>query len=379
MVRYLLPVLSFFLVFSLVGCGSPPAVPVAGPPEVVVLQVIARNIPENATFVGSTVANRTVNLAARVTGTLRERPYVEGAVVAAGAPLFVLDPREFEASVQAAEAQVANAAAQLVKAEADFNRIEPLVKTGVVAQTDLDAKRAAVLMAKAEALGSEAALAQARLNREYATVTAPFAGIIGKASVDPGALVSPSTGTLAVLDQVDPMAIQFTVAESALLKWRKELTSGAIKAPLADQLTLTAQQIDGSIYPQEGHISFRDVRIDSQTGTALIRATFPNAQGQLRAGQFMRVSLSGATRVDAIVIPQAAVVQSPTGASVMVVDAGGKVEARLVELGAWDGTNWVITSGLKSGETIIVEGLQKARHGAVVKATPAAPAAPVAK
>lgn len=370
------------LLVALAGCGAPPAAPVAGPAEVVVITAVAQDVPEHATFVGSTVANLTVNVISRVTGTLRERPYVEGSVVQEGAPLFVLDQREFTARVQAQEAEVANAAAQLAKAESDYARLEPLAKSGAASQADLDAKRAAVLSAKAATLGADAGLEQAKLNLEYATIKAPFTGIVGKASVDPGALVSPSSGTLAVLDQVDPMAIQFTVAESTILAWRKDITDGIITSPLVDQLTLNAQQVDGSMYPEDGHISFRSVRIDSQTGTARIRALFPNAKGLLRAGQFMRVNLTGAVRVNAIVIPQRAVIQSPSGASVLVVGEDNKVEAHIVTLGAWHGSDWVVSNGVKAGEKVIVEGLQKARPGAVVNPTALSeqpPASPAAK
>lgn len=365
MTRYVLPV----LVAVLAGCGAPPAPPVAGPAEVSVIQVAARDLPETATFVGRTVANRTVELRARVTGFLRARPYTEGALVKEGDPLFILDPREFSAALQSAEAQVAQSAAQLAKAEADFGRIEPLAKAGAAPQTDLDASRAALLSAKAGTASAEASLAKATLNQEYATITAPFAGLVGKAAVDQGALVSPSSGVLAVIDQVDPMAIEFTVAETELMAWRKGLTDGTLKAPAVDHLTLKAQLIDGSIYPQEGRISFRDVRIDPQTGTALVRASFPNPEGQLRSGQFVRVHITGTVRVGALVVPQGAVLQSPTGASLLIVGAGDTVEARAVTLGAWQDDGWVIRSGLKAGEMVIVEGVQKARPGAVVKTT----------
>jgi membrane fusion protein (multidrug efflux system) len=361
------------------SCGAPPAPPAPGPAEVTVQVITPQDVPENGTFVGRTVADRTVELRARVTGTLSSRPYDGGTLVQQGAPLFVLDQREFAAALQAAEAKVAQAAAQLAKAEADFGRIEPLAKAGAAPQTELDASRAALLSAKAGVASAAAALERARLDLEYATITAPFTGLVSNANVDPGALISPSTGALAVIDRVDPMAIEFTVSESELLAWRRGMTDGTLKAPAMDQLSLTAQLVDGSTYPNPGHISFRDIRISPQTGTALIHATFPNPEGGLRAGQFVRVHIAGAIRVGALIVPQGAVLQSPTGASLLVVGAGDKVEARPVVLGAWRDTGWIITSGLKAGETVIVEGLQKARPGAVVKPTPAPVAvAPVA-
>lgn len=369
-----LPMVAFAaFTLTLAACGKPPAAPTPGPAEVVVMTVAAEDVPESPTVVGRTVANRTVELRARVTGTLSERPYTEGAVARQGDVLFRLDPREFDAAVQGAEAQLAQGEAQLAKAQSDFGRIEPLAKAGAAPQTDLDAARAALLSAKAGRTGAEAQLARAKLDQEYATITAPFAGIVGKAAVDPGALVSPNSGTLAVLDQVDPMAVEFTVAEQELSAWLRDIASGRLKAPTVDRLPVMAKLIDGSDYPETGHIAFRDVRISPETGTALIRATFPNGKGLLRAGQFVRVTITGAVRVGALLVPQSAVLQSPTGASVLVLAAGDKVEARPVVLGRWNGTRWEIESGLKAGETVIVDGVQKARPGAVVKPVAATP------
>ncbi len=372
-----LPLSALLLACGLAAsCGKPPAAPAAAPPTVTVLTVVPEDLPEESTFVGRTVANRTVELRARVTGTLRERPYAEGALVKAGDVLFRLDPREFDAAVQGAEAQKAQAEAQLAKARADFGRIEPLAKAGAAPQTELDAVRAAQLSAIAAVTGAEAALARARLDQEYATITAPFAGLVGKAQVDPGALVSPSSGVLAVLDQVDPVAIEFTVSERELIRWREDLAAGRLKAPTVDHLTLRAQLVSGETYPETGQISFRDVRISPETGTALIRALFPNPTGVLRAGQFVRVQITGATRVGALLVPQGAVLQSPTGASLLVVKPDGLVEARPVTLGAWRGDRWVVTAGLSGGETVIADGVQKARPGAPVTVVPTTTAAP---
>jgi membrane fusion protein (multidrug efflux system) len=368
---HLHPVLPLALLVVLAGCGQPPAAPPATPAAVTVLTVQPENIPEEATFVGRTVANRTVEIRARVTGTLRDRPYTEGEVVQKGDVLFTLDPREFAAALQSAEAQVAQAGAQLAKAEADFARIEPLAKAGAAPQTELDAGRATLLSARAGVTAADAALASARLNVEYATITAPFSGLAGRAQVDPGALISPSSGVLTILDQVDPIAIEFTVSEQELIRWREDITAGVIKAPKPDQLTLTARLVSGETYPETGAISFRDVRISPETGTALVRGTFPNPKGLLRAGQFVRVHITGATRIGAVLVPQSAVLQSPTGASVLTVGADGKVASKTVTLGAWRGDRWIISHGLAAGDTVIVDGVQKARIGATVTTTPA--------
>lgn len=357
-------------VLALAACGKPPAPPAAGPPEVGVITIAAEDIPAEFSYVGRTVPNNSVQLRARVTGILLERPYQEGQLVKKGDLLFRIDPAEFQATVDSAKARVAQAEAQVAKFAAELKRTEPLAKAGAASQSDLDAAIASSLAANADRDAAKADLIRAQLDLAYSTITAPFAGIAGKASVDPGALVSPSSDILATLDEVDPIAIDFTVSESELLGLRADLKAGRLKAPELEKLPLKAQLVDGSVLPQDGHLAFRDVRIKPETGTALIRARFPNPDGKLRAGQFIRLTLTGATRIGALLVPQTAVLQSPTGATVYVVDKDGKAEVRKIALGAWRQDRWVISDGLAVGDIVVVDGVQRVRGGQPVKATP---------
>ena len=361
-------------VLIIAACGKPPALPVAGPPEVGTIVVATEDIPANMSYVGRSVANNTVELRARVTGILLERPYQAGQVVKKDDLLFLIDPREFEATRDSAKARVAQAEAQVAKTAAELKRTEPLAKAGAASQSDLDGAIAGSLAALADRDAAKASLVKAELDLSFATITAPFSGIAGKATVDPGALVSPSSGTLAVLDEVDPIAVEFTVSEAELVRMRSDLTSGKLKSPGIDHLLVKATLVDGSQLPDEGRIAYRDVRIKPETGTALIRATFPNAKGQLRAGQFIRLTITGATRVGVLLVPQTAVLQSPTGANLYVIDAEGKAEVRKISLGAWQADRWEIRDGLKAGDQVVVDGVQRVRAGAPVKAMPWKPA-----
>jgi membrane fusion protein (multidrug efflux system) len=337
--------------------------------------VTKQDVPVSGTFVGRTVANRTINVVARVTGVLLERPYVEGDPISEGAVLFRIDPQELQATLESARAKVAQCEAQVSKADTDLKRVEPLAKAGAAPIADLDTARTTLLGAQADLRAAKSQVVNAELNLSYTTIKAPFSGLAGKANVDVGGLISPSSGTLCVLDQVDPIAVEFTVSEQELLAWRADIAGGRIKTPGLDHLTVVATLLNGASYPETGKLSFQDVRIRAETGTALIRAVFPNAKGTLRAGQFVRVTLTGATRVGAILVPQSAVIQSPAGSSLYVVKADQTIEARSVTVGQWDGQQWLVNSGITPGEVVVIDGVQKARPGAKVEVTTADPAA----
>jgi membrane fusion protein (multidrug efflux system) len=354
----------------LAACGKLSAPPPAGPPEVQVLTLAAEEVPLAPTYVGRTTPDRSVELRARVTGILLDRPYKEGVPVKEGDLLFTIDPREFQAAVDSAKAKVAQAEAQVARTAGDLKRTEPLAKAGAASQADLDAAIASSLAANADRDAAKAALVKAELDLSFTIIKAPFSGLVSKSSADPGTLISPSLGTLATIDRVDPISVEFTVSEAELVRWRAEIAAGRMRSPGNDHLLLKARLVDGSELPETGHLAFRDVRIRPETGTALINATFPNPEGRLRAGQFIRVTVTGAIGVGYVLVPQAAVLQSPTGANVYVVDKDGKAESRKVVMGSWFGDRWEVRQGLQAGDQLIVDGLQKVRPGQPVKASP---------
>jgi membrane fusion protein, multidrug efflux system len=360
------PLLSLLGLLIIPGCGKPPIPPPAAAPQVEVLTIVAEELPLNRTLVGRTVANHTVDVVARVTGTVLERPYHEGELVAADDVLFRIDPQEFLATLESARAKVAQVQAQVSKAETDLKRIEPLAKAGAAPMADLDGSRTALLIAQADLRAATAQVTRAELDLSYTTITAPLTGLAGKSAVDVGALVSPTGGPLCVLDQVDPIAVEFTMSEREMLTFQADIASQRIRVIDREQVTVTASLVDGEIYPETGKLSFRSVRIKPETGTALLRALFPNPKGKLRAGQFVRVTLSGAMRLNAILVPQAAVIQSPTGSSVYVVKPDQTVDVRTVTLGTWEGPRWLISDGLIAGDVVITEGILKVRPGAKV-------------
>lgn len=369
------PLLGVAIVAAMTACGKPPTALPPSVPQVEVVTLVAEELPISRTLVGRTIANHTVDIVARVTGTVLERPYKEGELVAAGDVLFRIDPQEFQATLESARAKVAQAQAQVSKAETDLKRIEPLAKAGAAPMADLDGTRTALLVAQADLRAAKAQVTRCELDLGYTTITAPFAGLAGKAAIDVGALVSPTGGQLCVLDQVDPIAVEFTMSERELLAFQADITNQRIRVVDRDQVTVSATLVDGETYPESGRLSFRSVRIKPETGTALLRAVFPNPKGALRSGQFVRVTLSGAVRLGALLVPQSAVIQAPTGNSVYVVKPDQTIEARTVTLGTWEGQRWLISDGLAAGDVVVTDGVQKVRPGAKVQIK--ASAAPV--
>jgi membrane fusion protein, multidrug efflux system len=358
------------LMMVVIGCAKQAEKPaaVAALPKVQVRAVVPQDVTLAPVFAGRSVSKATVDLKSFVSGYLLERSYVEGGPVKKGDVLFRIDPREFQADLDTASAKQDQAAARLAQAELDLKRIEPLAEAGAVARQELDNARTALLSAQADVNASRAAVANAQMALSYATITAPFDGRVGKASVDAGALVSPQSGVLATIDQVDPMAIEFTVSEKSLLSFRSGIESGKLQAPAKDHFQIKVALLDGSFLKETGRVDFSDIRIKTETGTALLRAIVPNADGQVLPGQFVRVSLEGLVRKDAILVPQGAVSQSPDGANVLCVNPDGTVRQVPVLLGDWFNDSWFVESGLKAGDVLIVDGVQKTRPGEKVQA-----------
>lgn len=357
------------LLVFLAACGEgdkkPGAGPAAGapgappPPEVDVVIVATGAATLTQDLPGRLLAIRSAQVRARVEGVVEKRLFAEGSDIAAGTPLFRIDARTYQANLSAAEADLASAAAS-------FNRLKPLLEIKAVSQQEYD-------QASARHKQAEAALARARLDLENAVPPAPISGRIGRALVTEGALVGKGEAThLATIEQLDPIRVEFSQSYSDLLRLQQAVKAGKQKAAKAAKVQLLLD--DGTLYSEPGILRFADLAVDPNTGSVLLRAEFPNSRRELLPGTFARVRFPQAEVEAAIRIPQRAVTVSPLGQSVMLVDAEGKVSPRPVKTGGMANQDFLIDSGLKPGDQVIVNGLQKARPGAMVKAVPWDPA-----
>jgi membrane fusion protein (multidrug efflux system) len=367
------------------GACSKSAPPAAAPPppEVTVVAVATEPITDVIELPGRLQAVRISEVRARVDGIVQRRLYTEGTDVREGQPLFAIDPRELRARVSAAQASLARAQATAANATQDVNRYRGLVAQQALSQQEYDAAVARLSTAEADVAQRRAELAAARLSLGYTTVTAPISGRAGRAEVTEGALVSASAGTLLTrIEQLDPIYANFSQSSSDVLALRNKVASGALKAPDSRNVPVRLVLEDGTPYRIIGKLNFVDLSFDEATGTAALRAEFPNPQRTLIPGQFVRVRVEAGVQAQGLRIPQRAVTVTPQGATVLVVGAKDIVESRPVKVGSLEGDSWIIESGLSPGERVIVDGLQKARPGAPVKpvvasATP--PATPPAK
>ncbi|SMF72885.1 efflux RND transporter periplasmic adaptor subunit [Allosphingosinicella indica] len=361
----------------LAGCAqeAPPAPP---PPEVEVFVVRTQTVPNEVVLPGRIQAIRTAEVRARVDGIVQRRLYDEGSDVRAGQALFQIDPRELRAALSGAQAALSRAQATAANAQQDVNRYKPLLADQAVSRQENDAAVARLRTANADVAQNRAQVEAARLNLSYATVTAPISGRASRAEVTEGALVSAGSGTLLTrIEQIDRIYVNFGQSSSDLLQIRRDAASGKLNLPNINNVEVKLELEDGSTYGVVGRIDFLDLAIDPETGTAALRAEFPNPGQLLLPGQFVRAHIFLGTRPDGILVPQRAVKVAAQGASVMVVGEKNVVAARPVQLGPLMGGNWVVRSGLKPGDRIIVNGLQKAMPGQPVSiAKPGASPAP---
>jgi len=363
------------------ACSNSSAPPAPPPPEVSVITVSSQPIVNVIELPGRLQATRSSEVRARVDGIVERRLYTEGTDVRAGQPLFEIDPRELRAKLNAAEATLARAEATAANAQQDVTRYKGLVAQQALSQQEYDAAVARLRTAQADVAQAQAQIAAARLNLGYTTVTAPISGRAGRAMVTEGALVSGSGATLlTTIEQIDPIYANFSQSSSDLLALRKRISSGAVQVTTPNDVPVHLVLEDGSQYRLPGRLDFVDMSIDETTGTAALRAKFPNPQRTLLPGQFVRARIEAGVQAKGLLVPQRVVTVSPQGATVMVVNAKNIAEARPVKVGALEGGSWVIQSGLDPGERVIVDGLQKAAPGKPVKPVPARttpPAAPV--
>jgi membrane fusion protein (multidrug efflux system) len=333
--------------------------------EVTVVTAEAQPLPVSWEYVGQTAGSREVEVRARVTGILLSRNFTEGSRVKKGQSLFTIDPKPFEAALARAVADVAAAEARLEQARRNAARLKPLYAEKAVSQKEYDDAVSAEAIGAADVKAAQARLTEARLNLEYTKVEAPISGITTRALPSEGTLVSGPSVLLTSVVQVDPIWVNFGIADNEQARIQKEAQAGTLKLPRNFEVEL--RLADGSVYPHGGKLDFADVRVSTQTGTREARAELPNPDGFLRPGQFVRVVLKGASIPNAVTVPQRSVLEGPQGKFVYIVDEKSTAQPRPVEAGQWAGDRWVISSGLKGGERVIVDGVMKIGPGAPVR------------
>ena len=349
------------------AAGAPKPLP---PAQVGVVVAAPRVVGLTAELPGRLEASRVAQVRARVAGILQRRTFREGSDVKAGQPLFQIDSAPYRASVDSAQAVLARARANVTQASAQAERYKPLLDANAISQQDYLNAVAAHKQAEADVAAATAALTTAQINLAYASVAAPISGRIGRSLVTEGALVGQGEATqLAVVQQIDPMYVNFTQSTTEVLRLRKALDSGK----LARTTTAAAVRVvleDGSEYPRIGRLLFSDLTVDPSSGQITLRAELPNPDGLLLPGMYVRVRIEQGQASQAIVLPQQAVQRTPMGDSVMVVGVDGQVQPRPVKIGTAVGGAWVVLEGLVAGEQVMVDGFQKLRGGAPVKAVP---------
>ncbi|TFW26040.1 efflux RND transporter periplasmic adaptor subunit [Duganella callida] len=373
------------------ACGDKAAAPGAPPPATVaVVTVTPSAVTLSSELPGRTEASRIAQVRARTAGIVLRRLYQEGGDVKAGEVLFRIDPAQFQASFDSAQAAVGKAEANLAQADLKVKRYTPLLAAQAVSQQEYDDAVTAQKQAQADLATARAARTNAGLTLGYATVTAPISGRVSRALVTEGALVGQGEATpMATVQQLDPIYVTITQSSADVLKLQAALAEGKLKSAgngsAKRDASVSLVTEDGKTYPHPGKLLFSDVSVDESTGTVSMRAEFPNPDKVLLPGMYVRARLEQAVNEAAITIPQQAIVRTNEGSTVLIVGADDKVVSQPVVATANQGSNWVVSSGLKGGERIVVEGFQKAKPGATVNpqpwkgpvgATPAAVPAP---
>jgi membrane fusion protein (multidrug efflux system) len=359
--------------------GAPPAAPPGGgmpPAEVGVVTVAPHALGLTTELPGRLEASRVAQVRARATGILKQRLFKEGSDVKAGQALFQIDASPYQAAYASAQAAQARAQANVTQATAQAERFKPLMEANAISKQDYINAVALQKSAEADVASAKAAAQIAQINLGYASVTSPISGRIGRALVTEGALVGQGEATqLAVVQQINPMYVNFTQSTTEVLRLRRAIESGKFKQSAgAGSASVRVVLEDGSEYPQAGKLLFSDLTVDATSGQITLRAEIPNASGILLPGMYVRVRLEQAQANEAIALPQQAVTRGTTGDTVMVVGADGKVAPRPVKIGSAQNGQWLVLEGLKPGEQVMVDGFQKLRGNAPVKAVAWAPA-----
>ena len=351
-------------VFLLIICCTGAVAQSAPPPSVTVQPVVSRQVTEAGDFIGRIVAIDKVDIVARVPGFIEERSFTEGQQVKKGDLLFRIEQDTYKAAVDQQSANLAKAKATEVNAKLQFERGQELVKNQNIPQSTVDQRAADEQSAAADVLQAQALLEQAKINLGYTEIRSPIDGRIGLAIFTVGNLVSPSSGTLATIVSQDPIYVSFPVSEADIIVYKRRVAQSD-----KPHVTLHIKLPDGSIYPHQGLTNFLDVKVDPNTDTVLVRAQLPNPDGILVPGGIVGVVTDRATPQPSLMVPQAAVLLDQAGSHVLIVNDAKTVEQRPITTGVEQGRDIVVKDGLKEGELVIVEGIQKVHSGQTVTAT----------
>jgi membrane fusion protein (multidrug efflux system) len=336
-------------------------------PVVDVVTVDFQTVPDEPEFIGQSEASRPVEIRSQVTGIVKERFYREGWPIKKGERLYQIDPVPFRAALLNAKAMVDQAEARFLQARQQLDRVKPLLAEQAVSQKDVDDAVADEMSARRSLQGAKANVVKAQFDLDNTLIVAPIDGLIERTRVYEGRLVSAQTDLLTIIHQVDPMYVNVNVPELFILKRVRDRAEKKVQGADVYDLRGVITFIDGSKYAHEGKLALLEVGLSTTTGTRVVRVVFPNTEGALLPGQFVKVRLLGALRTNVILVPQRAVQQGPQGPYVYVVGQGDKVEVRNVRATGWKGTQWLIEDGLSPTERVVVDGLQRLAAGVQVK------------
>ena len=354
----------------LAACGGPADPPQAPPPAVEVQDVFMEPVATEFEFVARTRAREDADIRARITGAIMERNFEEGQIVEKDALLFRIDPRPYEAALNAARADLAQANAAVEVAQRNLARGEELLPDGYISESEMDKLRGERDRAIASREAAQAAIEQAQLNLNFTEIRAPFRGRTGRSQLSIGDLVDPTAGPLVSLVQVDPMLVDFDVNERTLLEAMKRNQARVAQGEPAIEYTPRLRLVSGDFYPLDGTIDYASNRVNPSTGTITVTARFPNPDQNLIPGQFGRIVVKRGEPVERMLISQSSVLEDMQGRYVYVVDDDNLVVRKNVALGQRHGVNWVVESGLEPGDRVIVNGLQKVRPGMPASPSP---------
>ena len=363
-------VLCMLLSLMLLACeeGGKGAPGSSGPREVVIIKLEPRREVYTTALAGRIASFQVAEVRPQVGGILQQRLFTEGADVKAGQALYQIDPATYEAALDSAQAALMKAEANVTPARLKAERFRELLAIKAVSKQEYDDAQAAFKQAEADVAVNRAAVKTARINLEYTKVRSPLSGRIGKSAFTPGALVTANQAqALTSVRQLDPVYVDITQSSQDLLRLRAQFTNGELRSA-AEEAPVRLKLENGAMYPHEGRLQFTDVSVDESTGMVSLRALFPNPEHILLPGMYVRAVIAEGVDENALLVPQRALRRDPKGqASVLLVDGGGKVDVRLVDVGRTVGDSWQVLSGLKPGDRVIVEGGQNVRPGMSVK------------